>query len=418
MTLFVLGVNHKTASINLRERLSFGQEIVHKALNNLLSNSRIQSAVFISTCNRIEIYISINEQVTLKEYLINWLCKYHRLNKEEISNSLYYYKNREAISHLMRVACGLDSMILGESQIFGQVKQAFAISQKNNSVNSEINKMFQKTFSTVKRIRSETNIGTNAISVAFAACVLACQIFKSLSKTIVLLVGAGKNISLVAHYLRKYKVKKLIISNRTRSRAEILGLEVNAEVINQIDIDKHLYKADIIISSTSSPFPIISKNMVEKALKTRFNKPLFLVDIAVPYDIELEVSNLPNTYLYRVDDLKEIIDKHLIYRKVEIVKAENIIIQESNNFMLWLKSQKTMHTVYKYRAKIKDIGLEMEKRALHDLQKGVDPQKVMQALIYRLTNRLMHAPTKSLQQAALDGDKERLKILCDSLGLN
>ncbi|PPI88122.1 glutamyl-tRNA reductase [Candidatus Pantoea edessiphila] len=418
MTLLVLGVNHKTAPTNLRDRLSFGPEIIHQALNSLLSQPMIQSAVLLSTCNRIEIYISVKNQINLQEYLINWICDYHKLNKKYVYNSIYYYENKEAISHLIRVASGLDSMIIGESQIFGQVKQAFAISQKYSYVNSEINQMFQKVFHAVKRIRSETDIGSNAISIAFAACALACKMCISLSKMIVLLLGAGKTINLVAQHLRKYKVKKMIIANRTRSNAEKLAAEVNAEVINQVDLNKHLHRADIIISSTSSQLPLITKNMIENALRIRGNKPVFLVDISVPYNVELEVNNLPNAHLYRLDDLKEIIDSNLTLRKIVLVQAENIVDQESNKFMFWLQSQKAVHSVRKYRAQAEDIRIEMEKRALQALQQGADPQKVMQELIYKLTNRLIHAPTKSLQQAASNGDNEYLKILCDSLGLN
>ncbi|MBK4775369.1 glutamyl-tRNA reductase [Candidatus Pantoea edessiphila] len=419
MTLLVLGVNHKTAPLSLRERLSFGPEIISKALNNLLlSQSIIQSAILLSTCNRVEIYISVDQEINSKEYLISWLCQYHKLNKSEVHNSIYCYKDKEAVSHLIRVTSGLDSMILGESQIFGQVKEAFAISQKNNSVNSEINQMFQKTFHAVKRIRSETDIGSNAISIAYATCTLSRKIFKCLSKITVLLIGAGKTINLVAYYLRKYKIKKIIISNRTRSHAEVLASQVNAEVVDQLNLSNYLHKADLIISSTSSRFPIITKVMLEQSIKSRYNKELFLIDIAVPADIELEVNKLPNTYLYRVDDLKDIIDTNLVSRKLTITKAENIIMQESNKFMLWLKSQKESHSVRKYREQVEDIRVEMEKKALHALQKGDDPQKVMQELIYKLTNRLIHAPTKSLQQAARNGDKKRLKILCDSLGLS
>ncbi|PPI86821.1 glutamyl-tRNA reductase [Candidatus Pantoea edessiphila] len=418
MTLLVLGINHKTAPLNLRECISFGPEIINQALDNLLSKSMIQSVVLLSTCNRIEIYVSTDNNISLKEYLMIWLCDYHKINREYICNKVYYYQEKDAVSHLMRVASGLDSMILGESQIFGQVKQAFAISKKNNSVNKEIDRIFQKTFYVAKRIRFETDIGSNNISVAFAACALVYEIFNSLSKLIVLLIGAGKTIHLVAHYLRKYKVKKIIISNRTRSRADMLALEVNAEVINQIDLEKHLHRADIIISSTSSRFPIISKNMIQNALKTRCNKPVFLVDIAVPQDIDTEVNTLPNTYLYRVDDLKKIIDRNSTCRTAALVQAEKIVLQESNEFMPQLRSQNAVHSVRKYRAQIEAIRIEMEKRALHALKKGTDPQKVMQELIYKLTNRLIHAPIKSLQQAARNGDNERLKILCDSLGLN
>lgn len=418
MTLLALGINHKTAPIALRERVAFGPESLEQALNSLLSQPMVQSGVVLSTCNRTELYLSVEQQVDLQERLVRWLCEYHQLDEADVRNSLYWHQDNEAVSHLMRVASGLDSLVLGEPQILGQVKKAFADSQRGHALSSELERMFQKTFSVAKRVRTETEIGANTVSVAFAACTLARQIFESLSTVNVLLVGAGETIELVARHLSEHQVKKLIIANRTRERAELLANEVGAEVISLADIDSRLADADIVITSTSSPLPIIGKGMMERALKARRNQPMLLVDIAVPRDVEPEVGKLANAYLYSVDDLQAIIEQNLAQRKAAAVQAESIVVQECSDFMAWLRSQGAVNSIREYRSQADDIRAELEGRALQALQQGADPQKVMQELAHKLTNRLIHAPTKSLQQAARDGDSERLQILRDSLGLD
>jgi len=293
MTLLALGINHKTAPVSLRERVTFSPDTLDLALDSLLAQPMVQGGVVLSTCNRTELYLSVEEQDNLHEALIRWLCDYHNLNEDELRNSLYWHQDNDAVSHLMRVASGLDSLVLGEPQILGQVKKAFADSQKGHLKASELERMFQKSFSVAKRVRTETDIGASAVSVAFAACTLARQIFESLSTVTVMLVGAGETIELVARHLREHKVKKMIIANRTRERAQVLADEVGAEVVALSDIDERLKEADIIISSTASPLPIIGKGMVERALKSRRNQPMLLVDIAVPRDVEPEVGKLP-----------------------------------------------------------------------------------------------------------------------------
>lgn len=417
MTLLALGINHKTAPVALRERVTFTPDTLDEALNSLLAQPMVQGGVVLSTCNRTELYLSVEQQENLQEQLVRWLCDYHQLGEEEVRNSLYWHHGNDAVSHLMRVASGLDSLVLGEPQILGQVKKAFSDSQRGHSLSSELERMFQKSFSVAKRVRTETDIGASAVSVAFAACTLARQIFESLSTVNVLLVGAGETIELVARHLREHNVKKLMIANRTRERAQVLADEVNAEVIALADIDARLVEADIIISSTASPLPIIGKGMVERALKARRNQPMLLVDIAVPRDVEPEVGKLPNAYLYSVDDLQNIIEKNMAQRKAAAVQAETIVVQESSEFMSWLRAQSAVSTIREYRSQAEQVRSELEERALAALQQGADPQQVMRDLAHKLTNRLIHAPTKSLQQAARDGDGERLQILRDSLGL-
>jgi len=418
MTLLALGINHKTAPVALRERIAFSPETLDQALESLLAQPMVQGGVVLSTCNRTELYLSVEERENLQEALVRWLCDYHHLREEEVRQSLYWHEDNDAVSHLMRVASGLDSLVLGEPQILGQVKKAYADSHRGHGNASELERMFQKSFSVAKRVRTETDIGASAVSVAFAACTLARQIFESLSTVTVLLVGAGETIELVARHLREHKVQNMIIANRTRERAELLANEVGAEVIGLSEIDERLKDADIVISSTASPLPIIGKGMVERAMKARRNKPMLLVDIAVPRDVEPEVGEIANAYLYSVDDLQSIIQHNLAQRKAAAVQAETIVAQETSEFMAWLRAQSASETIRDYRSQSEQVRDELTAKALAALEQGGDPQSIMQDLAWKLTNRLIHAPTKSLQQAARDGDDDRLHILRNSLGLD
>ncbi|MBE8595177.1 glutamyl-tRNA reductase [Xenorhabdus sp. BG5] len=418
MTLLALGINHKTAPVSLRERVSFSPDTIGLALDDLLQQPLVRGGVVLSTCNRTELYLSVEQQGNFEEQLINWLCKYHQLNPDDLTGSLYWYLDNEAVSHLMRVASGLDSLVLGEPQILGQVKKAFSESQNYQSLSSELERLFQKSFSVAKRIRTETEIGANAVSVAFAACTLARQIFESLSQLNILLVGAGETIELVARHLKEHGVNHMMIANRTKERAQMLASEVNAEVISLPDIDTRLAEADIVISSTASPLPIIGKGMVERALKLRRNQPMLLIDIAVPRDIEPDVEKLSDVYLYSVDDLQAIIQQNLAQRKAAAVVAEGIVQQESSHFMDWLRSQGAVNTIREYREQAEKIRAEMTAKALMSIRQGADAEQIINQLTYQLTNRLIHTPTKSLQQAASDGDLERLNLLRDSLGLD
>ncbi|WFQ80752.1 glutamyl-tRNA reductase [Xenorhabdus sp. SF857] len=418
MTLLALGINHKTAPVSLRERVAFSPDTIGLALDDLLQQPLVRGGVVLSTCNRTELYLSVEQQGNFEEQLINWLCRYHQLNPDDLTGSLYWYSDNAAVSHLMRVASGLDSLVLGEPQILGQVKKAFAESQNYQSLSSELERLFQKSFSVAKRIRTETEIGANAVSVAFAACTLARQIFESLSQLNILLVGAGETIELVARHLKEHGVNHMMIANRTKERAQMLASEVNAEVISLPDIDTRLAEADIVISSTASPLPIIGKGMVERALKLRRNQPMLLIDIAVPRDIEPDVEKLSDVYLYSVDDLQAIIQQNLAQRKAAAVVAEGIVQQESSYFMDWLRSQGAVNTIREYREQAEKIRAEMTAKALMSIRQGADAEQIINQLTHQLTNRLIHTPTKSLQQAASDGDLERLNLLRDSLGLD
>lgn len=306
MTLLALGINHKTASVDLREKVAFSPDKLKEALQQLESHPEVTSSIIVSTCNRTEVYCDVTHSGGV---MIDWLAKFHQLSAEEILPSLYFHEEQAAARHLMRVACGLDSLVLGEPQILGQVKQSYSSSQEYDAIHGTLEKLFHKTFTVAKRVRTETDIGGNAVSVAYAACTLAKQIFESLSDATVLLVGAGETIELVSRHLVEQGCNQLIVANRTKERAANLAEEFGAEVIGLPEIPEHLHRADIVISSTASPLPIVGKGMVEKAIKARRHQPMLFVDIAVPRDVEAEVGDLNDVYLYTVDDLHSIIEK-------------------------------------------------------------------------------------------------------------
>ncbi len=416
MSLLAIGINHNTASVELREKVAFGPDKLSEALNQLSANSHVNGSVILSTCNRTEIYCDVKP--SSKNKLIEWLTHFHQVNPEDLKPSLYIHEDQAAIRHLMRVSCGLDSLVLGEPQILGQVKQAYADSRNNNAVDSSLDKWFQKTFSVAKRVRTETDIGGSAVSVAYAACSLAKQIFESLSDATVLLVGAGETIELVATHLAGHNCKRIIVANRTRERAMGLAEEFNAEVIALNEIPDYLHFADIVISSTASPLPIIGKGMVESALKKRRHQPMLLVDIAVPRDIESQVGDLNDAYLYSVDDLQSIVDSNIEQRKVEAIQAEAIVSEESAAFMSWMRSLQAVDSIRDYRKASNTIREDLLSKSLQALAAGGDPEKILVELSNKLTNKLIHTPTRAMQSAAELGEPAKLAIIRQSLGLD
>ncbi|KGY06877.1 glutamyl-tRNA reductase [Vibrio sinaloensis] len=415
MSLLAIGINHNTASVELREKVAFGPEKLPEALKQLSENPAVNGSVILSTCNRTEIYCDVKGAG--KSKLIDWLSQFHEVSPEALKPSIYTHEEQAAIRHLMRVSCGLDSLVLGEPQILGQVKQAYSDARDGKAVDSAMEKLFQKTFSVAKRVRTETDIGGNAVSVAYAACTLAKHIFESLEDSAVLLVGAGETIELVAKHLSANGCRKMIVANRTKERAMPLAEEFGAQIIGLPDIPEFLPQADIVISSTASPLPIIGKGMVESALKSRRYQPMLLVDIAVPRDIESQVGELNDAYLYTVDDLQSIVDNNIEQRKVEAIQAEAIVSEESAAFMSWLRSLQAVDSIRDYRRSANDIRTELLNKSMQSLAAGADPEKVLLELSNKLTNKLIHAPTRALQSAAERGEPAKLAIIRQSLGL-
>ncbi|OOF56702.1 glutamyl-tRNA reductase [Rodentibacter genomosp. 2] len=432
MTLLVLGINHKTASVSVREKVAFSDEKRHLALQQIQQQNLAEGAVILSTCNRTEVYlhhrqISPQECDKWKQNVENWFADIHQLSLAELSPSIYTHQNQHAANHLMRVACGLDSLILGEPQILGQVKQAFQITeayyqQSKVALSSEFSRLFQKTFSTAKRVRTETNIGESAVSVAYAACSLARQIFESLHSVNILLVGAGETIELVSRHLLRHGVKRLMIANRTVAKAELLveklASNIPIDVFSLDQLQEALEQADIVISSTGSPTILISQDMVGLAQKKRHYSPMLLVDIAVPRDIDETVAKLDSVYHYTVDDLQDIIQRNLSQREQASQLAEGIIAQECEDFFEWLKVRQFSNLIKHYREDAEQMRQDLLEKALQHLQQGDNAEAVLQELSYKLMNKLIHAPTQTMQSMMKAGNAEGLHLFSNTLNLS
>ncbi len=415
MPLLALGVNHKTAPVDIRERVAFPPENVPAALRELTTHAEINEAVIVSTCNRTEIVCC--GETDDADVIIDWFSHYHNINPDEISPHLYTYPNQHAVQHLLRVSCGLDSLILGEPQILGQVKAAYTTAVQSGAIGTLLGRLFQHTFSVAKRIRSDTAIGSSPVSVAFAAVNLAKQIFSGFEKHTVLLIGAGETIELAARHLHENGIGRIIVANRTVERARNLASQFNGYAITLAEIPAHLAEADIVISSTASQLPILGKGAVERAIQSRKHRPILMVDIAVPRDIEPEVGKLDDIYLYTVDDLQEIIEEGLKSRKEAAKQAEEIIKTEVNHFMGWLRSLDAVATIRAYRQsseRIRDIELE---KALRLLQKGEAPQEVLRLAMRNLTNKLIHPASTRMRQAGFDDRPELLQAARELLDI-
>lgn len=409
MALLVLGINHTTASLPLRERVTFASEHLGEALSKACQQTGVDEVVILSTCNRTEIYAASPADIN-QEKLLRWLAEYHTLPVTELAECHYYHRDQEVVRHLMRVAAGLDSLILGEPQILGQLKSAFAVAEQHGTVSGKLHQVFQQVFATAKRIRSETAIGENPVSVAYAAVAIARRIFTDLSGNKALLIGAGKTIELVAKHLKENGIQSLIIANRTLPRAQELVGQTGGEAILLSDIPERLSEADIVISSTASQLPILGKGAVESALRQRKHKPMLMVDIAVPRDIEAEVAELDDVYLYTVDDLKEVIDENLRSREEAAVDAHRIIDEALEQYLRELRAEDAVYAIRGFRHLAEQLRDEEMEKALRSLQRGEKPEEVLQALARNLTNKLLHHPTVQLKKAGSEGRSDVLDL--------
>ncbi len=415
MPLLALGVNHKTAPVDIRERVAFPPEHVPSALRDLTTHPEISEAVIVSTCNRTEIVCCGDTDDA--NIIIDWFSHYHNIKPDEITPHLYTHPNQYAVQHLLRVSCGLDSLILGEPQILGQVKSAYTTAVQSGSIGTLLGRLFQHTFSVAKQVRSDTAIGSSPVSVAFAAVNLAKQIFSGFDKHTVLLIGAGETIELAARHLHENGIGRIIVANRTVERARNLANQFNGYAITLAEIPAHLAEADIVISSTASQLPILGKGAVERAIKVRKHRPILMVDIAVPRDIEPEVGKLDDIYLYTVDDLQDIIEEGLKSRQEAAKQAEEIIATEVSHFMGWLRSLDAVATIRAYREsadQLRDAELE---KALRLIQKGEAPEKVLKNTLRTLTNKLIHPASTSMRQAGFDGRPELLQAARELLDI-
>ncbi|MBQ4864532.1 glutamyl-tRNA reductase [Pseudoalteromonas sp. MMG013] len=415
MTIIALGINHKTASVELREKVAFSPEQLSDALTQLAQSAQFKESVIVSTCNRTELYCSLESENS--QALLSWLASFHNINEAQLSDNIYIHHNNDAINHLMRVACGLDSLVLGEPQILGQIKQAYNTAKHHNGIRPTFERLFQKTFSVAKQVRTETEIGASAVSVAYAAVNLAKHIYGKLDKTRVLLIGAGETIELVAKHLYQHHPKSITVANRTIERAQGLAEDIEGNVISLAQLPDELHKSDIVISSTASTLPIIGKGVVEQALKQRRHKPMLLIDIAVPRDIESQVGELDAAYLYSVDDLQTIVSENMASREQAARQAQKIIEDKTLEFIQWQRSLQSVDVIREYRKNAQEVKNELVDKALNQLQSGKSSEKVLLELANKLTNRLTHAPTRAIQEAAKLGDIEQLAQLKQTLGI-
>ncbi|WP_027159747.1 glutamyl-tRNA reductase [Methylobacter luteus] len=406
MTLLAVGINYNTAPVSIRERLAFPAEILESSLQELWHLKEISEAAILSTCNRTEFYC---ESTTAnKQILIDWVAESRNIKPAEFTPYLYCHTDSQLIRHMFRVACGLDSMILGEPQILGQMKTAYQAAYEAGTLGKQLGKLFQYTFSAAKKVRTDTAIGSSPVSVAFAAVQLAQQIFDKLSEQTALLIGAGETIELAARHLSQQGIGRIIVANRTYDKAHTLASQFNGYAIALSELPMHLAEADIVISSTASQLPILGKGRVESAIKKRKHKPIFMVDLAVPRDIEAEVEQLRDVYLYTIDDLQNTIDQNMNSRRQAAEQAEEIIDTQVGHFLAWLRSQGAQSTIRDYRYQAEEMRNEALQKALALLKNGASPEEALTRLAHSLTNKLIHTPSIQIREA---GENERHDLI-------
>ncbi len=408
MSLFAIGINHNTAPLSVREKLSFGPSEIEPALHDALRQHGVNEIAILSTCNRTEIYCQSDSGV---ELLVSWLAEHKGILPSDIVDSHYVHQNDAAARHMMQVASGLDSMILGEPQILGQMKSCYATAKESDSLGTVLHSIFQQVFSVAKRVRSETAIGENPVSVAYAAVSLAQQIFSNLKKDVALLIGAGETIELVARHLLEQGIKKIIVANRTLENALTLAEQLSAEAILLADIPDNLARADIVISSTASQLPILGKGAVERALKKRRHKPIFMVDIAVPRDIEPEVADLADVFLYTVDDLKEVIDENMRSREEAATHAHAIVDEGVALFESEQRAVSAVNTIKSFRQWGDSVREQELNKCIKLLANGSSPEEALSQLARNLSNKFMHQPTAQVKKAGSEGRRDIVRAM-------
>ena len=393
--IFTLGINHHSAPLAIRERVAFGADKLGHALSDLTRERPVREVAILSTCNRTEIYCAAESP----DVVIDWLAHYHQVPRDELAPYVYTHNQPEAIRHAFRVASGLDSMVIGEPQILGQMKDAVRAAEDNATLGTQLHKLFQRSFSVAKEVRSTTAIGANIVSMAAAGVHLAERIFESIAEQRILFIGAGEMIELSAAHFCAQKPKQVTIANRTVERGRALAEQYGGTAIRLDELAEHLAQHDIVVSCTAAPLPIIGLGMVERAVKVRRHRPMFMVDLAVPRDIEEEVGRLDDVFLYTVDDLAQVVESGLESRQAAVVEAEDIIANRVRDFLGWLESRDTVPVIRSLRDSAERMRRHEMENALKLLAKGENPEKVLDHLSHRLTNKFLHAPTQTLNSA-------------------
>ena len=395
MQLFTLGINHQSAPLAVREQVAFHAETLEQALHDLVDHRQVKEAAILSTCNRTEIYCNTDNPLQTVE----WLADYHHIKKQAIEPHLYTLPQDEAVKHAFRVASGLDSMVLGETQILGQMKQAVTTAERAGTLGTLLHKLFQRTFSVAKEVRTQTEIGANSVSMAAASVRLAERIFPSISEQNVLFIGAGEMIELCANHFAAHHPRHITVANRTVERAQALAHRLGGSAITLNELPDHLAAQDIIITSTASPLPILGKGLVERVIKQRKHRPMFMVDLAVPRDIEAEVGELDDVFLYSVDDLAQVIEAGIGNRQLAAEEAEAIIEVQVNDFMHWMETRSVVPTIRALRDHAERMRRNELEHAQRLLARGEDPREVIAQISRALTNKFLHSPSYALTHA-------------------
>lgn len=398
MKLTTIGLNHQTAPLAIREQLAFTAADLPEALRSLTSEAAAE-ALILSTCNRTELYC-----VGDAEQIVDWWARYHRLNAADIRPYLYTYGCSDTVRHAYRVACGLDSMVLGEPQILGQMKEAVRTARCHSSMHTWLNALFQKTFAAAKDVRSHTSVGDSTVSMASAGLKMAERLFGSVDGLNILLIGAGEMIELVATYFAAAAPRGITVANRTLARAQELcdGLAVQARPCLLGDLPHILHEYDVVVSSTAAPLPIVGKGMVESAMRLRQGKPMFFLDLAVPRDIEAQVAELDGVHLYTVDDMVSVVQSGKEARREAAAAAEEMVTQKVDEFIEWQKSRQRVPLICALRDEGERARRQVLNNAIKQLAKGATPEEVLERLSVQLTNKLLHAPTRVLNKGLGD----------------
>lgn len=412
MPVLTLGINHKTAPVALREQVAIGDERLPVALRSLRQLPAVAEAAIVSTCNRLEIYATAEpgEEGRLTRSLVEWLGEFHKLEAGQIEECLYRHTGEAAVAHIMQVASGLDSLVLGEPQILGQMKNSVALARNAGTLGPVLERLFQSTFAVAKQVRHETGIGNNPVSVAFAAVSLARHIYSDFTDLKALFIGAGETVELAARHLRQQGVREMTMANRTLANAQKLAARFDGTGVLLGEIPARLEQADIVIASTASPLPIVGKGMVEKALGRRRHRPMLMIDLAVPRDIEAEVRELHDVYLYTVDDLEGVIQENLESRKKAAREAQAIIRTQAQKYLAWVAAQENLDAVRALREKVMAMTDRELERGLQRLRNGEPAEAVLAEMSRRLANKYLHTPTVQLRQAGERGRQDWLKI--------
>lgn len=413
MQLLALGLNHTTAPVSVRERVAFTPEEIPGTISYLrgrytsYQNGGIRETAILSTCNRTELYCACENPEGARSAILGFIAENKNVKLADLEPHMYTYTQEEAAKHTFRVASGLDSMVLGETQIVGQMKKAVKIAQDCDGLGTMLNHLFQSTFTVAKEVRTATAIGSNSVSLAAAAVRLALRLFGNINNERVLFIGAGEMIELCAAHFAAQKPKSITIANRTLERGQILARSVHADAIRLSELPEQIANYDIVVSCTAAALPIIGLGMIERAVAQRRHRPMFIVDLAVPRDVEAEIDRLDDVYVYTVDDLGKVVSQGIASRQAAVTQAETIISVRMRDFAAWLRQRESVPVIQSLRDRAEMIREEEVTRALRHLHHGDDPEEVLQMLAVGLTKKLIHDPTVLLRNAEGLADEDR-----------